>query len=77
MSKKPAPKMNFEQQLAELESLVEQMENGDVSLEDSLASFEKGIKLARSCQKSLKDAELKVKILLSEDNSSDLADFEE
>ena len=77
MSKESASKMNFEQQLAELESLVEQMENGDVSLEDSLASFEKGIKLTRSCQKSLKDAELKVKILLSEDNTSDLTDFEE
>ena len=55
---------------------VTKMENGDVSLEDSLKNFEKGIKLARTCQKSLKDAELKVKILLSEDDK-ELSDFEE
>ena len=84
MAKTASSDTNFEKQLQELEGLVEQMENGDVSLEDSLKSFEKGIKLARSCQKSLKEAELKVKILLSEDNSEDtsednceLTDFEE
>ena len=76
MAKTAPSNTNFEKQLQELEGLVEQMENGDVSLEDSLKSFEKGIKLARSCQKSLKEAELKVKILLSED-SSQLTDFEE
>jgi len=73
---------DFEQQLADLESLVERMESGDISLEESLKSFEQGIKLARSCQKSLKEAELKVKILLSGDEntingSSELKDFEE
>ena len=67
---------DFEQQLTELETLVEHMENGDISLEDSLKSFEKGIKLARSCQQSLQQAELKVKQLLSED-ASELTDFEE
>lgn len=76
MTKESIKNKNFEQQLSELETLVEQMENGDISLEDSLKSFEKGIKLARSCQKSLKEAELKVKVLLSEDDS-DLSDFEE
>ena len=67
---------DFEQQLTELETLVEHMENGDISLEDSLKSFEKGIKLARSCQQPLQQAELKVKQLLSED-ASELTDFEE
>ncbi len=66
---------NFEQQLAELESLVEAMENGEISLEDSLKSFEKGIQLTRSCQKSLSEAELKVKILLSDD--AEPSNFEE
>ena len=65
----------FEQQLAELEALVEQMEAGDISLEQSLASFEKGIKLARACQKSLQDAELKVKTLLADGET--LADLDE
>lgn len=76
MAKEPKNTVDFEQQLSELETLVEQMENGDVSLEESLKSFEKGIKLARSCQQSLQDAELKVKILLSEDDAN-LSDFEE
>ena len=75
--------MTFEKQLSELEALVDKMENGEISLEDSLTSFEQGIKLARSCQKSLKNAELKVKILLDEgsnsdfDETSDLSDFKE
>ena len=75
--------MTFEQQLSELETLVDKMEKGEISLEDSLSSFEQGIKLARSCQKSLKDAELKVKILLDDNDentnsqNSTLSDFEE
>jgi len=86
MGKKPTLNKDFEQQLSELESLVEQMEKGDISLENSLVSFEKGIKLARSCQKSLQEAELKVKILLSDDDSNsdntshdnaELSDFNE
>lgn len=76
MVKESATINDFEQQLSELEVLVEHMENGDISLEDSLKIFEQGIKLARSCQKSLQDAELKVKILLSEDASA-LNEFKE
>ena len=76
MTNKSIDNKDFEQQLSELETLVEKMEQGDISLEDSLKSFEQGIKLARSCQKSLKEAELKVKILLSEDDT-ELSDFEE
>lgn len=83
MGKKPTINKDFEQQLSELEALVEQMEKGDISLENSLVSFEKGIKLARSCQQSLKEAELKVKILLSDDSENNsesntqLSDFNE
>ena len=53
----------FETALEELESLVEKMETGELSLEDSLAAFERGVKLTRHCQSSLKAAELKVKVL--------------
>ncbi len=53
----------FEATLHELESLVEQMEQGELSLEDSLKSFEKGIKLTRECQSALSEAEQKVEIL--------------
>ena len=56
----------FEQSLAELEQLVQQMESGDMSLEQSLKAFEKGVKLTRECQKALTEAEQKVQILLEE-----------
>ena len=57
---------NFEKALTELESLVEDMEQGDLSLEDSLKRFEKGIALSSECQQALQNAELKVKQLVEE-----------
>jgi exodeoxyribonuclease VII small subunit len=56
--------MDFEQQLESLEALVESLESGDLSLEDSLISFEQGIKVARDCQQALKQAEQKVEVLM-------------
>ncbi|MDA0796960.1 MAG: exodeoxyribonuclease VII small subunit [Proteobacteria bacterium] len=56
--------VDFEQQLASLEALVESLESGELSLEDSLKSFEAGIKVARECQQALKAAEQKVEILM-------------
>jgi len=67
---------DFEQSMQELESLVEKMESGDLSLEDSLKHFEQGVKLTRLCQQQLKDAEQKVSILLGEDDKSALENFE-
>ncbi len=55
--------LNFEQSLAELNHLVEKMEQGGLSLQDSLKSFEEGISLIRQCQKELTAAEQKIKIL--------------
>lgn len=66
---------DFEKALKELESLVERMEAGDMSLEDSLKHFERGVALTRSCQKALAEAEQKVQILLSEQDGEQLADF--
>lgn len=54
----------FEESLARLEALVEEMENGDLTLEDSLKKFEEGIKLTRECQQALKTAEQKVQMLV-------------
>jgi exodeoxyribonuclease VII small subunit len=65
----------FEDSLAELEELVEQMEQGDISLEESLKSFERGIKLTRTCQKSLQEAEQKVQILLEKNGQQTLEPF--
>mgnify|MGYP000645635369 CR=1 FL=1 len=58
--------INFEKALRDLESIVEQLESGDLSLEDALKSFEKGIKLTRQCQEQLSKAELQVKKLIEE-----------
>jgi exodeoxyribonuclease VII small subunit len=55
---------NFEKALAELESLVEDMEQGNLSLEESLKRFEKGIALSTECQQALQSAELKIKELV-------------
>ena len=65
----------FEQSLQKLEQLVEKMEAGDLSLEESLKTFEEGIKLTRECQQALLKAEQKVKLLIEENGTE--SDFEE
>jgi exodeoxyribonuclease VII small subunit len=55
---------NLEKSLADLESLVEELESGDLPLEKAMKKFEEGIKLTRGCQSALKEAEQKVEILL-------------
>jgi len=60
----------FETSLDELETLVEQMESGDLSLEDSLKAFERGVALTRSCQRALKSAELRVAALTDKPDDS-------
>ena len=55
--------INFESSLEQLEALVTQMENGDLSLEESLKAFETGIGLTRECQSMLEQAEQKVQLL--------------
>ena len=64
--------VNFEAAMLELEQLVSQMEHGDLSLDDSLKAFERGVLLTRQCQKSLAEAELKVKMLSAEGVMDDL-----
>lgn len=68
---------DFEASLMELNHLVEQMEQGGLSLEDSLKSFERGIALARACQTALKTAEQKVQILLEQNGQPTLTPFNE
>jgi len=53
---------DFETAMRELEELVERLEQGDLSLEESLAAFERGVTLTRTCQSALKEAEQKVEI---------------
>lgn len=63
-------KMSFEQALAELETIVQQLESGEVELERSIAIYERGAALRAHCDGKLKEAELKVeKIVRGEDGA--------
>lgn len=73
VKKKPAPA--FEDALTELEQLVNRLERGDISLEESLQAFERGVNLTRTCQKALQDAEQKVQILLEKNGTQVLENF--
>lgn len=70
------PPASFETALGELEGLVEKMERGDLSLEDSLAAFERGIQLTRTCQEALNQAEQKVEQLLTQGGQEQIAPFD-
>ena len=77
MASKQQPEFNFEEALEELERLVSSMEEGELSLEDSMKAFEKGIKLTRECQTALQKAEQKVQILLNESGETQAFDVED
>jgi exodeoxyribonuclease VII small subunit len=64
----PAP--DLEKSLAELEIIVERLEAGDLTLDDSLKQFERGVALTRQCQTALRSAEQKVEILLRKSGHS-------
>jgi len=70
-------KFDFNKGLAELEMIINQMESSELSLEDSLKFFEKGVKLHRQCHSALTDAEQRVNILSEEDNYSKEKPFED
>ena len=63
--------INLEKSLADLETLVEELESGDLPLDKAMKKFEEGIKLTRGCQTALKDAEQKVEILLKSAGGED------
>jgi exodeoxyribonuclease VII small subunit len=65
-SAKPATELPFEKALAELESLVAKMEDGDLSLEQSLAAHKRGLELAKQCRDRLEAAQQQVKVLEGE-----------
>ncbi len=59
-------KENFEENMEKLEGIVNELENGNLNLEDSISKFEEGIQLSKKCNKMLEDAEKKITILLEE-----------
>ena len=68
--------IDFEASLEELEGLVERMEEGELSLEESLKTYERGIELSRACQKSLDTAEQRIQILSEKDDASETRSFQ-
>jgi len=72
MSKNPKQEADFEKTLAELEKLVESLEQGDLSLDDSLSGFKRGIELTRQCQSVLDNAEQTVQQLLDNQDEDSL-----
>ncbi|ARP37488.1 MULTISPECIES: exodeoxyribonuclease VII small subunit [Vibrio] len=75
MATKKPENMSFEAAIEELDGLVDQLENGDLALDDALKKFERGISLARAGQSKLNDAEQRVSILLHNDENAELSDF--
>lgn len=76
MAAKKPENMAFEAALDELDAIVNELESGDIPLEDALKKFERGISLARNSQLKLTQAEQRVEILLRADDNALLTDFE-
>ena len=82
MAKKPAtapetsPVADFETSMQALEDLVGRMEAGDMTLEESLAAYERGVGLYRSCQSALEQAELRVRLLSDPGNPDEARPFD-
>jgi exodeoxyribonuclease VII small subunit len=74
MAHKKTKSFDFESALEELETLVTAMEDGELSLEEYMLAFEKGIKLTRECQSALRQAEQKVHILINENGDTEALD---
>ena len=74
-SAEPSRVAEFERSLDELEQLVQRMEHGDLSLDESLKTYERGIALYRDCQAALEQAELRVRLLSDPEAPDDAEDF--
>lgn len=76
-NRKKAENLSFEEATQELESIVKQMEEGDLPLEQALKAFERGVQLASHSQKTLQEAEQKVKVLMHQQGQESLVDFDQ
>ena len=68
-------KFNFNKGLIELEEIINKMESGELSLEDSLKYFEEGVKIHRQCHTALTDAEQRISVLSESDNYNEEKPF--
>ena len=76
MAKKKLENLSFEESLNELDTIVQSLEQGELSLEESMALFERGLNLSQISQVKLQAAEQKVQILLDKNGTAQLTDFE-
>jgi exodeoxyribonuclease VII small subunit len=72
-----AEKFNFNKGLLKLEDIINKMESGDLSLEESLKYFEEGVKIHRQCHTALSDAEHRISVLSESDNYNEEKSFED
>ena len=72
-----AEKFNFNKGLLKLEEIINKMESGDLSLEESLKYFEEGVKIHRQCLTALSDAEHRISVLSESDNYNEEKSFED
>lgn len=76
MTDKPSTPPDFEKALSELEGLVRKLESGELSLDESLAEFKRGVDLTRQCQSVLDKAQQTVEQLLDPDDESTATKFQ-
>ncbi len=72
-----AKEMKFEEMMSKLEAIVNELESGDMPLDDSLKKYEEGVKLLRLCRKRLDETKKKVEILIKKSGKLELEPFEE
>lgn len=68
-------KANFEDTIKELEQIANELEKGDLNLDESVSKFEQGMKLSKNCSKMLEDAEKRISILIKKDDELEETDF--
>lgn len=76
MGTKDSDQFNFEQSIDKLSQIVEQMEKGDLPLEQALKQFESGIKITRECQTALKSAQQKVEQLIEKNGNTEIGEYD-
>lgn len=68
--------MNFEENVEQLEKVVQELENGNLNLEDSIKKFEEGMAISKKCNEILEAAEKKITVLIKKDDGVEEEDFE-
>ena len=68
--------MNFEENVEQLEKVVQELENGNLNLEDSIKKFEEGMAISKKCNETLEEAEKKITVLIKKDDGVEEEDFE-